>query len=206
MFTRASFRWLAALPALAALCATMVLTAGAASAGTVTGVAKAPNGLTIRNGPGAGFNAVGTMAYNQSATVVCYAFGSDVNGDPYWDSLQVSSGHPVYVSDYWLDTGGNITGQVPSCESLFSAETPGIAKEPGGLPAYQNPGADPLGVSLTYGNTYTVVCYNTGPSVNGDSLWDNVVVSIGGGVVNFGYVADYWLYTGGDVTKQTVHC
>ena len=42
--------------------------------------------------------------------------------------------------------------------------------------------------------------------MNPDNLWDDVVVSISGGVVNFGYVADYWLYTGGDVTRQTIHC
>ena len=42
------------------------------------------------------------MAYNQSATVDCYAFGSDVNGDSYWDVVEVRSSAPVYVSDYWL--------------------------------------------------------------------------------------------------------
>jgi hypothetical protein len=35
------------------------------------------------------------------------------------------------------------------------------------------------------------------------TLWDDVVVSTSGGVVNSGYVLDAYLYTGGDVTMQT---
>ena len=135
--------------------AVLMLSAGTAWAATVTGTAKAPNGLTIRNGPGAGFIAVGTMAFSQSATVQCYAFGSNVNGDSYWDVVEPGSETPEYVSDYWLDTGGTITGQIPSCESIFLSETPGIAEESGGLPAYQSPGSSPLGVSLTDGKTST---------------------------------------------------
>ncbi|MFG2040362.1 hypothetical protein [Dactylosporangium sp. NPDC048998] len=135
---------------LAAVGAVLTLTAAPAQAATVYGTAKAPNGLTMRNGPGTGFGWVGSMAYNSKLPVLCYAIGESVNGNSYWDVVDNGSQHPPYVSDYWLDTGGDVTTRgIPSCRTFMYDETPGMAKQPGGLPVYDSPGAGPQGISLT---------------------------------------------------------
>lgn len=181
----------------------VALSASSASAATVNGVAKAPNGLTVRNGPGTGFNDVGTMAYNQSATVNCYVLGTDVDGDSWWDEVYLGDGPVTYVSDYWLDTGGNITTQnVPDCQGEQDGNTPGIAEKSGGLPLYTDAGFTPAGGSVAYGATVLVVCYESGVNVDGDDLWDDVWAN----GQNLGLVSDYWLYTGADVTKQSEPC
>ena len=87
---------------------------------TVGGTAKAPAGLTIRNGKGTNSSSTGhVMPYNATGTVYCYATDTNaqygvINGDPYWDEI-VSSYGTGYVSDYWLYTGGNIYQQVDPC-------------------------------------------------------------------------------------------
>jgi uncharacterized protein YraI len=206
MLSRIRVRSLAVLAAALAVGAAMLVTAGTASANTHWGQAKAPNGLTIRSGPGAGFNAEGTLAYNASITVDCYSYGSDVNGDYWWDSYHTSSGGPYYVSDYWLYTGGDITGQVDSCETDHYNETPGIAQESGGLPYYDDyrdgyaAGTGPQEGSLAYGRQVNVECYRQDSS---GTLWDDVFLGTSGGQIVTAYVLDAYLYTGGDVTKQT---
>lgn len=177
-----------------------------ASAGTVQGWARPGAGhtLAVRDGPGAGFDEVSTLSNNQEVTVYCYAVGSSVNGDVYWDATD----NNTFVSDYWLYTGGNINMQgVEPCTQYFGT-TPGIAVEPGGLPVYVNgPGSGSNGDSL-YDSEYisTVSCWTTGPTVNGSDRWDEIFVPdlLTGDYL--AYVSDYWLYTGGDVSLQVKHC
>jgi hypothetical protein len=81
---------------------------------TVKGTVEATAGLRIRSGPGTGYSIVGTMPYLSTGTVYCWASGTNVNGDPYWDWTASSYGDG-YVADYYLFTGGNPTGQVDPC-------------------------------------------------------------------------------------------
>lgn len=160
----------------------------------VTGTSEA-SGLNIRSGPFTGFTSVGSMPYKSTATVYCYLPGSDVNGDSYWDYIDYA-GSSGYVSDYWLYTGGAITGQVSQC-----TDVPGQARESGGLPMYSSNGSGTVNGVMPYDAVGLVECYVTGPSVGGDDDWD--LIGYGGA---YGYVSDYWLYTGTDITRQVEPC
>jgi len=207
MLSRIRLRSLTVLAAVFAVGAAVLVTAGTASAvaSSVPGYGRAPNGLTIRNGPGAGFDAEGTLAYNQEITVDCWSPGSDVNNDSDWDSYHTSSGTILWVSDYWLYTGGTITSQVPSCETAHDGQTPGIAVESGGLPYYEDfqegydAGTGPQEGTLPYGTYKWVECYAKDSAGN---LWDDITLSANGVVVS-AYVLDADFYTGGAITAQT---
>lgn len=73
----------------------------------------APNGLTERSGPGAGYTAVGTSPNGALAWVTCQRTGSTVGTTKVWDRLE--NGH--YVSDYYVATPSNTTYSkpVPRC-------------------------------------------------------------------------------------------
>lgn len=81
---------------------------------TVKGVSAASPYLNIRSGPGTGYASIGKLNFGSSALVGCYSTGTPVMTDQYWDLIDVS-GLIGYVSDYWLNTGGNITSQVLNC-------------------------------------------------------------------------------------------
>jgi hypothetical protein len=81
---------------------------------TVKGTVEATAGLHIRSGPGTGYSIVGTMPYQSTGTVVCWATGTNVNGNSNWDYLGSAYGSG-YVADYYLFTNGNIEGQVDPC-------------------------------------------------------------------------------------------
>lgn len=81
---------------------------------TVKGTVEATAGLHIRSGPGTGYSIVGTMPYQSTGTVVCWATGTNVNGNTNWDELGSAYGSG-YVADYYLFTGGNIQSQVDPC-------------------------------------------------------------------------------------------
>lgn len=174
-------------------------------ASTVQGWARPGAGqtLAVRDGPGTGFDEVSTLSNNQEVTVYCYAAGSSVNGDSYWDATS----NNTFVSDYWLYTGGNITSQVPPCTSYFGT-TPGIAVDPAGLPVYVSGPGSGYNNETLYDGEYitTVVCWTTGPTVNGSNRWDRILVPdlLTGDYL--AYVSDYWLYTGGDISLQVSHC
>ena len=81
---------------------------------TVHGTAWPIGGVNIRTGPGTGYNIVNTMPQNSGGTVYCYATGTNINGDPYWDQITSSYGSG-YVADYYFYTAGNINQQVDPC-------------------------------------------------------------------------------------------
>ena len=57
---------------------------------TVRGTAEATDGLHIRSGPGTGYGVVGVMPSQSTGTVYCYASGTNINGDPYWDWIALN--------------------------------------------------------------------------------------------------------------------
>ncbi|GAA1548315.1 hypothetical protein GCM10009827_080750 [Dactylosporangium maewongense] len=67
-------------------------------------VKDAPNGLTIRSGPGTGYSPVGTLRNGQKVEVDCWGYGSSVNGYRIWVRLYSAAGSR-WVSDLYLTTG-----------------------------------------------------------------------------------------------------
>ncbi|MGQ4732746.1 SH3 domain-containing protein [Streptomyces sp. Ju416(a)] len=76
-------------------------------------VQKAPNGLTIRSGPGTGYSAIGTVRNGTKLEIDCWAYGTSVNGYNIWARLYSPTGLK-YVSDYYLTTG-RIQSYVSKC-------------------------------------------------------------------------------------------
>lgn len=110
--------------------------------GGITGTIEA-NPLTVRGGPGSGYNAHGTLAYASRAQIPCWEYGNSVtatwpNGKTYttsvWDAIADGTGESngLYVSDAWVNTGGNTAAMLPECKN--------IAADPG---AYPWPSVDP---------------------------------------------------------------
>lgn len=93
----------------------------------ITGTVKASPTLNVRSGPGTGYSAVGTVAYGAVVNIVCYSTGTTVtatwpDGSTWttgvWDGLRDNSTGAfsgTYVSDAWIDTGGDTSTMVPHC-------------------------------------------------------------------------------------------
>lgn len=86
---------------------------------TVNGTVEAQPTLNVRSGPGTGYSIVGTVSYNSVIAIGCYNTGTTVtatwpNGSTWttavWD--HIGSG---YVSDAWVNTGGDTSTMVPHC-------------------------------------------------------------------------------------------
>lgn len=93
----------------------------------VSGKVEANPSLNVRSGPGTGYALVGTVSFGSSIQISCYSTGTSVtatwpDGSTWtttvWDGLQDAgtgrfSGH--YVSDAWINTGGDTSKMVPHC-------------------------------------------------------------------------------------------
>jgi surface antigen len=88
----------------------------------VPGTVRASLPLNIRSGPGTGYDPIGTARTEPGYyRVLCYADGDEETGwggtNRHWD--RIAAGDPSqilgYVSDVWLDTGGDVTKQVAPC-------------------------------------------------------------------------------------------
>jgi surface antigen len=97
--------------------------------GPLTGVVESNPTLNRRGGPGTGYNIHGTVSYNSRITIACYEWGNSVtatwpDGETYstqvWDAIADSTGlsFGLYVSDAWINTGGDTSQMVPECNSL----------------------------------------------------------------------------------------
>jgi surface antigen len=92
----------------------------------ITGTVKA-NPLNVRSGPGTGYSVVGSLAYGARVNISCYNTGTTVtatwpDGSTWttnvWDGLRNNSTgrfNGTYVSDAWMDTGGDTSKMVPHC-------------------------------------------------------------------------------------------
>jgi surface antigen len=102
-------------------------TGGSGGGSYATGVVEANPTLSVRTGPGTGYSTSGTVAYRSSVNISCYNTGTSVaatwpDGSTWttgiWDGLRDNStgkfnGH--YVSDAWINTGGDTSKLVPHC-------------------------------------------------------------------------------------------
>ena len=82
-----------------------------------------------RGGPGTGYNVHGTLGYGAKIVVACWETGTSItstwpDGESYstnvWDALIDSTNLPtgMYVSDAWINTGGDTSTMVPACSDL----------------------------------------------------------------------------------------
>src|SRR5262249_47217844 len=93
--------------------------------GGLTGKVEASPTLNVRSGPGPDHPVVGTVPYGDVVGIGCWARGASVtatwqDGSTWttdvWDRLaQNVNGSPGYVSDAWINTGGDTSKQAPSC-------------------------------------------------------------------------------------------
>lgn len=93
----------------------------------VSGTVKADPDLKVRNGPGTNYTQVGSVALNTRIAISCYNTGTSVmatwpDGSTWttsvWDGLRDSTTgkfNGTYVSDAWVDTGGDTSTMVPHC-------------------------------------------------------------------------------------------
>lgn len=95
--------------------------------GYVTGTVKATPNLNVRSGPGTGYSITGTVNSGTRINISCYNRGTTVtatwpDGSTWttnvWDGLRNNSTGTfggTYVSDAWVDTGGDTSTMVPHC-------------------------------------------------------------------------------------------
>lgn len=93
----------------------------------ISGTVEASPTLNIRTGPGTGYSIAGTAAYGSSLNIVCYNTGTTVSATwpdgstwttAVWDGLRNNSTGGFsgnYVSDAWMNTGGDTSTMVPHC-------------------------------------------------------------------------------------------
>jgi surface antigen len=93
--------------------------------GGLTGKVEASPTLNVRSGPGPDHPVVGTVPYGGSVGISCWTRGAPVtatwqDGSTWttdvWDRLAESiNGGAGYVSDAWINTGGDTSKQTSSC-------------------------------------------------------------------------------------------
>lgn len=88
------------LAAVTALCAGAAAPALAAGTYSVTGAS-----LTVRTGPGTGYQAIATVHRGDAFTLQCqYQGGTNVGGNATWDRVAFASGLTGVIADYWTTT------------------------------------------------------------------------------------------------------
>jgi hypothetical protein len=94
------------------------LSPGKGSSGKVSATVKATPDVAIRSGPSTSTSVVARAQPGQIVTVMCYSKGENISGrrgsGDTWD--RVTAGDVTgYISDVWLDTGGDIRTQTKDC-------------------------------------------------------------------------------------------
>lgn len=93
--------------------------------GALTGTVEASPTLSVRSGPGTDHPVIGTVAFGDSVAIHCWARGTSVSatwpdGSTFttdvWDRLEQQVGGTTgYVSDAWVNTGGDTSKQTSAC-------------------------------------------------------------------------------------------
>jgi surface antigen len=95
--------------------------------GYATGTVEANPTLNVRSGPGTAYSVVGTVDFNARINISCYNTGTSVSATwpdgstwttSVWDGLRDNSTgkfNGTYVSDAWMNTGGDTRMMVPHC-------------------------------------------------------------------------------------------
>ncbi|MFF5210057.1 hypothetical protein [Streptosporangium sp. NPDC000396] len=177
MFWKRAVLVVALLPLAAALAGQ-----SSASADSVTGVVRAVPDVGLRAEPRTDSPVPTRIPTGHQGTVSCYVRGSqNISGwggtNPYWNYTHID-GRTGYIPDVWLDTGGDITDQVPECDQgRKRPEEPGRTQPP-------DTGADEPGRKGTAGEA----CVFLAPK--------GASVDLPGGKLSLGHVG--WGYRAGD--------
>jgi surface antigen len=103
---------------------------GGGGSANITGTVESSPSLNRRGGPGTGYNIHGTVSYGSHITIACFEWGNSVtatwpDGEKYsttvWDALTDTSAggaNGLYVSDAWVNTGGDTSTMVPECSNV----------------------------------------------------------------------------------------
>ncbi|MEU5865329.1 hypothetical protein ABZ815_29465 [Nonomuraea sp. NPDC047529] len=138
MFWKRSTVLLALLPL-----ATALAGQSAADAAVVTGVVRAVPDVGLRSEPRVDSKVPARIPTGHRGTVSCYVRGSQsISGwggtNPYWNYTEID-GRTGYIPDVWLDTGGDITTQVPECGSRRTREPDDTREGRKGTPDAEEP-------------------------------------------------------------------
>jgi len=98
---------------------------GAPAGGGLTGTVEASPVVNVRSGPGTTYEQVGTIPYGAVVAISCWVNGDSVSArwqdgstwtTKVWDRLTGTfEGRTGYVSDAWINTGGDTSKQARSC-------------------------------------------------------------------------------------------
>jgi hypothetical protein len=154
-------------------------------------------GLRVRQLPSTSAKVVAVLgAVGSKVTVNCFTRGSTVLGDNVW--YHIVKPHNGFVAGFYLATGGDPAAGVPACtvpHRTFRTLHTGLRVRKG-----PSTSAKVVAVLGAAGSKVTVNCFRRGSTVFGDNVWYHIVKP------HNGFVAGFYLGTGGDPAAGIRHC
>ena len=154
-------------------------------------------GLRVRKRPSTSAKIVAVLgAVGSKVTVNCFTRGSTVSGDNVW--YHIVQPRDGFVAGFYLATGGNPAAGVRACtvphRTFRTLHT--------GLRVRERPSTSAKIVAVlgAVGSKVTVNCFTRGSTVFGDNVWYHIVQP------RDGFVAGFYLATGGDPAAGIRHC
>jgi hypothetical protein len=154
-------------------------------------------GLRVRKRPSTSAKIVAVLgAVGSKVTVNCFTRGSTVSGDNVW--YHIVQPRDGFVAGFYLATGGDPAAGVRACtvphRTFRTLHT--------GLRVRERPSTSAKIVAVlgAVGSKVTVNCFTRGSTVFGDNVWYHIVQP------RDGFVAGFYLATGGDPAAGIRHC
>jgi hypothetical protein len=154
-------------------------------------------GLRVRRRPSTSAKVVHVLgAVGSKVTVNCFTRGTPVLGDSIW--YHIVNPRNGFVAGFYLATGGDPAAGVPACavphRTFRTLHT--------GLRVRRTPSttAKIVAVLGAVGSKVTVNCFTRGTTVFGNNVWYHIVKP------HQGFVAGFYLGTGGDPAAGIRHC
>jgi hypothetical protein len=154
-------------------------------------------GLRVRKRPNTSAKIVAVLgAVGSKVTVNCFTHGSTVLGDSIW--YHIVKPHDGFVAGFYLGTGGDPAAGVPACtvpQRTFRTLHTGLR-----VRKRASTSAKIVAVLGAVGSKVTVNCFTHGSTVFGNNVWYHIVKP------HDGFVAGFYLGTGGDPAAGIRHC
>ena len=154
-------------------------------------------GLRVRKRPSTSAKIVAVLGtVGSKVTVNCFTRGSTVSGDNVW--YHIVQPRDGFVAGFYLATGGDPAAGVRACtvphRTFRTLHT--------GLRVRERPSTSAKIVAVlgAVGSKVTVKCFTRGSTVFGDNVWYHIVQP------RDGFVAGFYLATGGDPAVGIRHC
>jgi Bacterial SH3 domain len=154
-------------------------------------------GLRVRKRPSTSAKIVAVLgAVGSKVTVNCFTRGSTVSGDNVW--YHIVQPRDGFVAGFYLATGGDPAVGVRACTVLHRT----FRTLHTGLRVRERPSTSAKIVAVlgAVGSKVTVSCFTRGSTVFGDNVWYHIVQP------RDGFVAGFYLATGGDPAVGIRHC